>query len=752
MDYLPIPVLIVGADDTIAAVNDRLIRKFGYSRDQLLRQPSEVVLPEGPSLRHAPNRQHDAPTNPRAAMEPGRAVLARHQNGSRIPVNVWVNWLPNGDETVAVAALIDVDEGVERQFYLALDRAIRLERLVTDLTASFVDVPPERVNESIERAMHLLLDALEVDRCVIFQFDDAGQDLRLTHAATRAGFPTAPPGALPANEFPWSVAKIRRGEAAVFSSPDEIPDATERGNVIRHGTLSAASFPLSIHGRVAGAIGFAVSRHHRSWSPELLSRLGLVAQVFGGVLARRVAETALQSSELRFRMLCDNAPMMFWICGPDKLCTWINRRWLEFVGQPLEHELGYGWLESVHPDDRATCMRTYETSFDARQPFTTEYRLRRHDGEWRWVLGSGAPNIDVDGAFAGYLGSCIEVTEHKQAVQRAEQSRDDLHAENVYLRREVKDLLGVGAVVGRSSAIGRVLEMIDQVAATDSTVLLLGETGTGKELLASRIHELSARRTRSMVRVNCAAIPATLIESELFGRERGAFTGALHRQVGRFEVADRSTIFLDEIGDLPVEVQVKLLRVIEERQIERLGSSTSIRIDTRIIAATHRNLGHLIAEGTFREDLFYRLNVFPIVVPPLRERVDDIPVLVWHFIDQFSTSLGRRFDSIPADNMAALQGYAWPGNIRELRNVVERAMILATGTTLTIPLPEPTAVATSASGKLVDVERDHIRRVLDATAWRIRGAGGAADRLGLAPTTLESRMAKLGLTRPTGSL
>jgi formate hydrogenlyase transcriptional activator len=282
-------------------------------------------------------------------------------------------------------------------------------------------------------------------------------------------------------------------------------------------------------------------------------------------------------------------------------------------------------------------------------------------------------------------------------------------------------------------------------------VLLVGETGTGKEFLASRIHELSARRTRSMVRVNCAAIPAALIESELFGRERGTFTGAMSRQVGRFEIADRSTMFLDEIGDLPIDVQVKLLRVLEERQFERLGSSTPIRVDARIIAATHRNLEQRIAEGAFREDLFYRLNVFPIVVPPLRERADDIPALVWHFIDQFSVAFNRRFQSITADNMAALQAYTWPGNIRELRNVVERAMILATGETLTIVLPEPSGTSGSASARLEDIERDHIRRVLDATAWRIRGAGGAAERLGLAPTTLESRMTKLGLTRPNGS-
>ena len=283
--------------------------------------------------------------------------------------------------------------------------------------------------------------------------------------------------------------------------------------------------------------------------------------------------------------------------------------------------------------------------------------------------------------FASAFGSVLARRESEEALQRAleEVSRlkDQLHAENVYLRTEARERHGPSNIVGKSSAIRQVLEQIQLVSATDSTVLLLGETGTGKELFATQIHELSARHARTMVRVNCAAIPATLLESELFGREKGAFTGALSRQVGRFELADHSTIFLDEIGDLPVDVQVKLLRVLEEHQIERLGNPKPIRVDTRIIAATHRNLEQRISDGTFREDLFYRLNVFPIQVPPLRERTEDIPLLVQRFVEEFSKTFAKRIDTIDKDNLAALQLYSWPGNIRELRNVVERAMITA---------------------------------------------------------------------------
>jgi formate hydrogenlyase transcriptional activator len=314
--------------------------------------------------------------------------------------------------------------------------------------------------------------------------------------------------------------------------------------------------------------------------------------------------------------------------------------------------------------------------------------------------------------------------------------------------------LETGSIVGQSRAIRRVLDQAQQVAGTNSTVLLLGETGTGKELFAAYIHQLSDRRTRAMVRVNCAAIPDTLVESELFGREKGAFTGAVARQAGRFELADHSTIFLDEIGDLSLDVQVKLLRVLEEKQIERLGSSAPIRVDTRIIAATHRDLEQRAAEGAFREDLFYRINVFPIRVPALRERVEDLPLLIWRFVNEFAKVFHKPIDTIPGETIAALQRYPWPGNIRELRNVVERAMIVTTGGRLAIPVPvqpTPPDAPSKCSEKLADVEARHIRSVLQSAGWRIRGAGGAADRLGLRPTTLETRMARLGVTRPKAS-
>jgi transcriptional regulator with GAF, ATPase, and Fis domain len=288
---------------------------------------------------------------------------------------------------------------------------------------------------------------------------------------------------------------------------------------------------------------------------------------------------------------------------------------------------------------------------------------------------------------------------------------------------------------------------VEQVAPTGSTVLLLGETGTGKELVATAIHELSPRRDHPMVRVNCSAIPTSLIESELFGREKGAYTGALSKQVGRFELANGSTLFLDEIGDLPTDVQVKLLRVLQEKQIERLGSPRSVPVDVRIITATNHDLEKAVRDGRFREDLYYRLNVFPITVPPLRERREDIPPLVSALVNEFATALGKSIESIAKESMDALQRYHWPGNVRELRNVIERAMIVAKAPKLWIEPPGKAAAALAPRLTMKEVDREHIYHVLEMTDWRVRGKNGAAEMLGVKPTTLESRMARLGIQR-----
>jgi transcriptional regulator with GAF, ATPase, and Fis domain len=303
-----------------------------------------------------------------------------------------------------------------------------------------------------------------------------------------------------------------------------------------------------------------------------------------------------------------------------------------------------------------------------------------------------------------------------------------------------------GPIIGRSPALRNALLQGEQVARASATVLLLGETGTGKELLARAIHAQSPQHARPMVTLNCAALPATLVESELFGREKGAYTGALTQQAGRFELADGSTLFLDEIGELPPEVQPKLLRVLQDGRFERLGSTTTIHVHVRIIAATNRALEPAVQAGKFREDLYYRVSVFPIRLPPLRERREDIPLLVWAFVKELAPAMGKKIESVPRTVLEALQRYDWPGNVRELRNVIERAMIVCPGPVLHAEVPQATG-PTAEDQTLAAVERRHIRTVLDRTGWRVSGPHGAASILGLKATTLESRMAKLGIKR-----
>ena len=335
----------------------------------------------------------------------------------------------------------------------------------------------------------------------------------------------------------------------------------------------------------------------------------------------------------------------------------------------------------------------------------------------------------------------------RRALDEVAVLKDRLEAENLYLQQEIQSHFD--EIVGDSEAMRKVLYKVEQVAATDATVLVLGETGTGKELIARALHKLSPRRERPLVKVNCAALPANLIESELFGHEKGAFTGAISRKVGRFELADSGTLFLDEIGDLPLELQAKLLRVLQEGEFERLGGAKTMKVDVRIIAATNRDLERAMREQTFRSDLYYRLTVFPIELPPLREREGDIPQLVRHFIDRKRAKLDRQVEGVTREAMERLVGYPWPGNVRELENVVERALIQSLGATL--HLEESFAAdetSPSSPERLEDLERIHIRNVLEACDWKIKGRGNAAERLGIAVTTLRGRMRKLGIRRP----
>lgn len=335
----------------------------------------------------------------------------------------------------------------------------------------------------------------------------------------------------------------------------------------------------------------------------------------------------------------------------------------------------------------------------------------------------------------------------RKRLEEIEILKNRFEQDNICLKLEMKRLFGHSQIVGQSQEMKKIRALVEQVAPTDSTIIILGETGTGKTLLARAIHDISARKKRPLVTVNCAAMPSTLIESELFGREKGAYTGASTRMAGRFELADKSTLFLDEIGELPLAVQSKLLQVLEHGRFERLGSGRPLSVDVRVIAATNRDLAREVADKNFRQDLYYRLNVFPVLIPPLRERREDIPLMVWEFVKEFQGKMGKKIESIPKKTMEALQSYHWPGNVRELRNVIENAMILTRGSRLAVDLPGHPGPDALPVSRLDDMERNHIIRALELSGWQVAGKQGAAVTLGLKRTTLYSKMKKLGIER-----
>jgi len=394
--------------------------------------------------------------------------------------------------------------------------------------------------------------------------------------------------------------------------------------------------------------------------------------------------------------------------------------------------------------------------------FERDFRIILENGAIRHIHVLGHPVLDASGALVEFVGSHMDVTEQYQARVALENAleeikglRDQLYQENVALRQEIDETSMFEEIVGKSDALRNVLKDVETVAATESTVIIYGETGTGKELIARAIHNLSRRRGNAFVKLNCASIPTGLLESELFGHERGAFTGAIAQRIGRFELASRGTIFLDEIGEVPLELQPKLLRVLQEREFERLGSSHTLRTDARLIAATNRDLSQMVEQQKFRSDLFYRLNVIPIHVPPLRERPEDVPLLVRHFAELFSRRINKPIQTIPSETMSALVNYAWPGNVRELQNVIERAVILSTGGVLRVPstdLKSSSPTSTVVRRPKADApapDRDQMMQALQATSGRVGGEDGAAARVGMKRTTFIAHMKRLGINPRT---
>jgi PAS domain S-box-containing protein len=452
-----------------------------------------------------------------------------------------------------------------------------------------------------------------------------------------------------------------------------------------------------------------------------------------------------------FKTLLDHHAVVV-TTDPEGRITHVNSRFCEISKYAREDLLGQDLriLNSGY-HDRTYFAQIWQT-IGRGEVWKGEIQNRAKDGSLYWEATTIVPLLNENGKPRGYVWLGSEITERKiaeESLTRAQaeikQLKEHLKGEGDYVKSEVITSHPHGQIIGRSHSIKRVLHQVEQVAPADCTVLITGETGTGKELVAQEIHRLSPRRDRKMVLVNCAALPSALVENELFGRERGAYTGALTSQIGRFQAADNSTIFLDEVGELSMEVQAKLLRVLQQGEFQRLGSSHTQKVNVRVIAATNRDLADDVRKGKFREDLYYRLKVFPIAIPPLRERLEDIPLMVFAFMEEFSMRMGKRVTKLSNKAMESLQRYPWPGNIRELRNVIEHSVILSTSDVLKLnflgdsPTREPQPIT------LAEAEREHILKTLESTGWRIKGRRGAAERLDMEPSTLYSRMQKLGI-------
>jgi len=489
----------------------------------------------------------------------------------------------------------------------------------------------------------------------------------------------------------------------------------------------------------------------------------IVTLLIVGLLMQRSrhgrAKAVLRTSAERYLLALEGSTDGLWDWNLLSDTVFYSDRFREVLGYSFEEFPGIidSFRSRLHPEDAEATWAAIERHLQECIPYKVEYRLRKKSGEYLWFLARGQAIWNTEGKAIRMSGSIQDITERKQAelnlqvaLSEIKELKEKLEVERAYLQEEIKLEYNYENIIGQSDGLKYVLYKVEQIAPNDTTVLVLGETGTGKELVARAIHGLSPRKDRVLVKVSCATLPSNLIESELFGHEKGAFTGAHARQLGRFEVANGATLFLDEIGELPLELQPKLLRVIQDGEFERLGSSVTIKVDVRLIAATNRNLEKEVRRGRFREDLWYRLSIFPITVPPLRERVEDIAPLVDFFVDKISKRLGKSIESIPANFMKTLQDYQWPGNVRELENVLERAVINSSGPKLRLvdELKKPHQDLTKMQKTLEEVERDHIVRILEQTNWKVGGKNGAAEILGLNRSTLRARLRKLAIHRP----
>jgi len=554
--------------------------------------------------------------------------------------------------------------------------------------------------------------------------------------------------------IPLSKIKGKVGVIGATGNSIRIANITPENEWIRRpewakseGIRAFAGEPLMFKGKILGVLGIFsrenLTDQEFSWVRMFADQAAVAITNAQAFEALEKTKTAEQQHAKELRQVIDVAPMHMFLWEVDGSASYGNRSSTDYFG-PIPPKLPMEFLELVtHPDDVTKLKEGIKEAMASGEPFRREARMRRRDGEYRWFLYQFYPVRDELGKVTRWCGTRIDIDDQKRAQDRAQH-------ENLALRDEIDKASMFEEIIGTSPALQAVLLRVSKVAPSDSTVLITGETGTGKELIARAVHKRSPRASRAFVSVNCAAIPRDLIASELFGHEKGAFTGALQRRLGRFELAEGGTIFLDEIGELTPETQVALLRVLQEREFDRVGGTRPIRADVRVITATHRDLPAEVAAGTFRSDLFYRINVFPVNVPPLRERKEDIRLLVEYFIDRYASKAGKRITSIDKKSLAHLQSYSWPGNIRELQNVIERSVILCDSEEFSVDqswLTLKPAAAQPLREDLVDQEKKRIEAALVEARGRVSGPSGAAAKLGMPASTLDSKIKSLHIDK-----
>src|SRR2546430_2398289 len=636
----------------------------------------------------------------------------------------------------------------------ARTQTLSSEGVLDALKMILTDAPLNDVLHSIA----LLIDAhSEGMLCTIYLLDEDG--LRLRFAAG----PKLPDAYRVATDGVYIGPEVGScGAAAYLRKPVYVADvlthphfANFRDLLVQAGLRAVWSSPIiSNDGEVLGTFGM-YNREVRLPSPAEMQLIDYAGRIAGIAIERDRSKSALtlafekiKKSETELREIVDVIPQTIIVLNPDGKAIYANRVALEYTGLSLDVVRADDFRTRVfHPDDVQRVREERHKYLSGTAPFENEQRALGKDGKYRWFLIRYNPLLDESGKVIRWYATGIDIDDRKRNEERTRN-------ENVALREEIEHISMFEEIVGSSESLRRVLAQVSKVAPTDSTVLISGETGTGKELIARSIHSRSNRSKRAFIRVNCAAISPSLIASELFGHEKGSFTGAHQRRLGRFESADGGTIFLDEVGEIPPETQVALLRVLQEHEFERVGGSQTLSVDVRVLAATNRDLRAAVGEGTFRQDLFYRLNIFPIRIPALRERVDDIPLLVGYLIDRYAQKAGKKIRNINKKTLDLFQAYDWPGNIRELQNVIERAVILCDGETfcvdetwLTRVAPRPTGTSVPLVANLVEREREMLETALREAEGVVGGPTGAAAKLGIPRQTLESKIRKLGINR-----